>query len=197
MSEFDVHVGSSKLYAWNGTREREITIDPTTRAVTTISYPHAETHSENGYLAVHSELADNAGFIEVRVGTPDSPKRAHMQIFFQSALAATVQLWPNTTKTDVVLNRMASPNRDFESSNVTNLTICHTPGGTQAGDAVITRYIGSASTSGRADVGGAGGNRGEFKLARASAYLFKVTSRADSNALTLFFDYYLHTDKDP
>ena len=64
MSEFDVHVGSSKLYGWNGTREREIGIDPTTRALMSISYPHAETHGQNGYLAVHSELADSAEFID-------------------------------------------------------------------------------------------------------------------------------------
>jgi len=170
-------------------------LDPTTWSVRVISQAHAEAHEQNAYLAVHSALKDTAGLIEVRIGTLNSAKRAHMSVFFETALAATVQMWKDTTKTDEAGNRMGTPNRDFESSNTSGLTICHTPGGTDARTANITRYIGSATTAGKADVGGGGGNRGEFKLKRNAAYLFKITSRADSNALTLFFDWYEHTDK--
>ena len=137
-------------------------IDNVTRAVMTIGYPHHETHAGSAYLAVYSALANDTDVIEVRVGTADSAKRAHFQVFFESALAATVQLWKDTTKTDASGNRIGAANRDFESTNTSLLTLCHTPGGSQSGDANITRYIGSASTSGRADVGGSGGNRGEF-----------------------------------
>ena len=77
-------------------------MDPTTWSIRTISQAHAEAHEQNAYLAVYSGLKDNAETIEVRIQTANSAKRAHLSVFFESALAATVQLWKDTKKVFVV-----------------------------------------------------------------------------------------------
>jgi len=174
---------------------RAIYIDRNTGAIISVSNEHHEAHDENAYYVVHSELAGNTDDAEVRIQTPDVAERAHMTIIIDSAIAATVALWKNTTMTHVANNIINPMNRDHDSVNTSGLTICHTPGGSQAGNPAITRYIGSASVSGKADVGGSGGSRGEFILSRNMTYLIRVTSRADDNALSIILDYYMHEPK--
>ena len=170
--------------------------DATTHAFVGIDYPHYETHAQNAYFAVYSALGNTDAVIEVRIQTADSAKRAHMIIIIDVALAATAQLWKGTTKTHEAGNALPLMNRDHDSTNTSGLTVCHTPGGTESAGSTLTRYIGSASASGRSDIGGTGGNRGEFKLSRNEDYLIRVTSRADANAMSIVLDYYEHTDKD-
>lgn len=149
-------------------------------------------HEGDAYFAVYSALADDTDLIEVRIQTPDTSTRAHMGITIDVALAATAQLWKATTKTHVAGNAMTKMNRDHDSSNTSGLTICHTPAGSQAGASALTRYFGAATTSGKGNAGGTGGNQGEFILARNTAYLIRVTSRADSNALTVILGWNEH-----
>jgi len=65
----------------------------------------------------------------------------------------------------------------------------------QTGTANLTRYLGSASTSGKTDSGGAGGSRAEFILQQNQAIMVDLVSRADNNALTIEMDWYEHTNK--
>jgi len=170
-------------------------IDTITHVLTTIDYPHHEIHDGSAFYAVRSELGDTAATVEVRIQTPDNTKWAHMTITIDTALAATAALWKSTTMTHEIGNVMNPMNRNHNSTNPSGLTICHTPGGTQAGDPNLTRYIGSASVSGKVDVGGSGGSRGEFILDQAEAYFIRVTSRADANAMSIILDWYEHTSK--
>ena len=96
---------------------RLFNLEPTTWALPVIDYSHKEIHDQNGYLAIYSALKDDTETIEVRIGTSNSPKRAHLTIHILSGLASTAQLWKNTTKTDEVGNRVTAINRDFESTN--------------------------------------------------------------------------------
>jgi hypothetical protein len=169
--------------------------DKSTNATSTITYPHKEAHGGRAYLSIHSALAADTEAIEVRIQASNTTRLSHMTIHIDSALAATTQLWKDTTKTDAVGNRLGALNRRFDSLNVTGMTNCHTPGGTQTGDATLTRYIGSTSVSGKADVGGGAGSRGEFILDQNSAHLIVLTSRVNNNALTIELDWYEHTDK--
>jgi len=170
-------------------------IDQVTHALTTIDYAHHEIHGGSAYYAVRSELGDTDATAEVRIQTPNTTKWAHMTITIDVALAATAALWKATTMTHEAGNLMTPINRNHNSSKSSGLVICHTPGGSQAGDPALTRYIGSASVSGKADVGGSGGSRGEFMLAQNTAYLIRVTSRADANAMSIVLDWYEHTSK--
>ena len=170
--------------------------DRATDYLVTLGQGHNESHSGNAYFAVYSVEANNTDLIEVRMQTPDTKKWAHMSITIDVALAGTAQLWKGTTKTHVTGNAMNKINRNHNSSNTSGLTICHTPGGSESASSVLTRYIGAASTSGRSDTGGTGGSRGEFILAQNTAYLIRVTSRANANALTILLDWYEHRSKE-
>ena len=183
------------MHGYQGTRNVALRVDANTHTLQVIDYAHHEAHGGSAYFAVYSGLANDTDFIEVRIQTPDTTKWAHMVITIDSALACTSELWTPTTKTDVSGNRITPLNRDNNSSNTTGLTICHTPAGTQTGDANLLQYIGAAAVSGRVNTGGGTGSRGEFILKQNSSYLIKVTSRADSNALSILLDWYEHTNK--
>ena len=174
---------------------RDATLDSTTWAQTIIDYEHHEEHSGSAYFAVYSATAGNTDAIEVRIQTPNTEKWAHMQFTLDAGLAATAQLWVDTTKTDVVGNRITPMNRNMNSSNTSGLTICHTPAGSQAGNAGLLQYIGAATANGRFITGGGTGSRGEFILEQNTAYLLKMTSRANGNALSILMDWYEHTNK--
>jgi len=119
-----------------------------------------------------------------------------MTIDIDSALAATAQLYRPTTKTDVIANRINPLNRDdIIGTKASGMTICHTPGGAEASTAMLTQYFGAATTNGKFVSSGGTSSRGEIKLRPNSSYLIVVTSRANSNALSINLDWYEHTDK--
>ena len=169
--------------------------DSVTNQLITIDYAHHEAHAGSAYFAVYSALANDTDLIEVRIQTPDTKKWAHMTIGIDGALASYAQMWVPTTKTHVAGNVITPFNRNNNSSNTSGLTICHTPAGSQAGTAALYQYLGAASTSGKAAVGGVTGSRGEFILLQNSSYLIRMTSRADNNALSIVLDWYEHQSK--
>ena len=183
--------GSRTLVDANGLSS----LDTTTGAINIIDYAHHEIHGGRGFFAIYSALAADEAVIEVRIQTPNSTRWAHMEIHMEAALAATASLWANTTKTHVSDNALTLLNKNFNSTNVSGLTVCHTPAGSQAGTADLMQYIGSATTSGKGDSGGSTSSRGEFILQQNTAYLLKLTSRAAANALSIILDWYEHTNR--
>ena len=177
--------------------------DDASDAVKNIPNDHAKIHAQEGWVFVHSELADDTDVMEVRIKvpallpnipkkSPNPSRRAHVPIQIHTALAATVELWKNTTKTDNEQNRVTPITCDFSVNDPGMLIICSNPGGAQAGAASLgPEYIGSTSVSGRTEVGGGTGGRFEFLL--AGAVLIRVTSRADANAMTVKSSYYENT----
>ncbi len=167
--------------------------DLATHATIVVDYPHHELHAGSAYFVIYSALANDTDVIEIRFQTPNTTKWAHMLIDIEAALAATAEIWEGTTKTHEAGNVLAALNRN--SANTSGLTICHTPGGAQAGAATIMEYVGSATVSGRVAAGGHSGGRNEVILDQNNDYLIRVTSRADANALTIVLDWYEHTSK--
>ena len=168
--------------------------DGISKSVKTISYPHHEIHDGRGFIVVYSALKDNAGAIEVRIRPNHATRKCHMVIHIEAALAATIQLWSETTKTYVLANNIEPVNRNFSNAKDSILSVCHTPAGVQAGTADFIQYIGSATANGKSDIGGGTTSRGEFILNPFTDYLITVTSRANSNALTILLDWYEHID---
>lgn len=164
--------------------------DGVSGALMTIDYAHHEIHEGNHYFAIYSALANNTDLIEVRILTPDTSTRAHMRIAVEVAIAATVAMWIDTTKTHAAGNAITPMNRDHNSANASTLTICHTPAGAEAAAAVLTEYVGSSVTGGRVAVGGEATNSAEFILEQNTAYLIRSTSRADGNAMSIILDWY-------
>jgi hypothetical protein len=85
-------------------------------------------------------------------------------------------------------------NRNQNSENTSGLTICHTPGGSEAAAAMLTQYVGAATVSGKAAGGGNATNEAEFILKQNTAYLIRGTSRADGNSVSIILDWYEHTN---
>jgi len=166
--------------------------DGVANALKVISYEHHEIHDGRGFIAVYSGLKDNTEFIEVRIRPRHDTRRCHMVIHTESALAATAELWVNTTKTHIVANAITPVNRDFSNPHSSVLSVCHTPAGAQAGAADLIQYLGAATAGGRSDVGGGTTSRGEFILNPWTDYLIKLTSRVNGNALTILLDWYEH-----
>ena len=142
------------------------------------------------YFAIYSAEADDTDSIEVRIQTPDSDTKAYMIFDIECALAATVSLWAATTKTHVADNAITPLNRDFNSNNASVVTICHTPGGSQAGAADLVEYVGASASGGRVAAGGEAASNSYFILKKNTAYLVQATSRADANALAIIMDWY-------
>lgn len=160
---------------------------------TGIDFAHYETHEGEAYFAVYSALKDNAGVVEVRLQTPDTTKWVHMVLSVDFAIAGLAELWKGTTKTHVADNAITPMNRNHNSANVSALTVCHTPGGTEEAAAALSLYVGAAATGGRVAVGGGAQSRGEFILEQNQDYLIRGTSRADGNAISIVLDWYEHT----
>jgi len=167
-------------------------VDSMTGWLKTISGPHHETHEGNSYYVVYSALAADEAAISIRIKTPNSNVLDHTTIHVETALAATIQMWMSTTKTHNASNEIIPLNKDFNSSKLSGTQVCHTPGGSQAGAARLTQYIGSATTNGKTNSGGVTSSRGEFILKANTAYLITVTSRAAANAMSIILDWYEH-----
>ena len=180
----------------NGTTSVVPTVDASTNAINVIDYPHHEIHGGSAYFQVYSAIKNDTEFIEVRIQTPNTTKWGHYELIIVGSLAGTVELWAATTKTHAAGNVITMVNRNFNSTNASGLTVCHTPAGAQAGVASLgPQYYGATASGGRVSVGGGANSRGEFILKQNTAYLIKNTSRADGNALSIIIDGYEHTAK--
>lgn len=157
----------------------------------TITNAHQHIHNEESYLATYSALKGDSESIDALISVPISAhEEPHLIITFESALASTIEVWYPTTKTDVPGNRITAINRVLGSSNASPVLLCHTPGGSQAGTATITRYVGSPTTPAQVDIGGGANTRGELLIPKGGSLYLKFTSRSANNALTLIFDWY-------
>jgi hypothetical protein len=165
-------------------------VDSTISALTTEDYSIREIAAGNRYFAIYSALKDTAGYIEVRIQTPDTTKRAYVTFIIECSLAATVSLWKPTTKTHNATNAIVPMNRNHNSANTSVLTVCHTPDGVESGTAALTEYVGAATGGGRIVVGGDAASRSAFVLEQNQSYLIRAASRTDANALSIILDYF-------
>jgi hypothetical protein len=170
----------------------EIELDNILKYIISIDEEHHLVHSGKKFIAFHSQLRENAEIVEIWLKAPDSKKLSHMAFGIETALAATVELWLNTTKTYVHANRLVGRNQNLNLPIDTFMNMCHTPAGSQAGSANLGPfYIGSASVAGKSVIGGSSpGTRHEWLLERGVPMLIRITSRANANAVTFEGSYY-------
>lgn len=158
---------------------------------TQISSQHRWVHEQYSWVSIQSQVLGSAGTMEVRVGIPaTASKEAHLLVTFESALSADYEIWANTTKTDASGNRMTSMNRVLLSSNTPELLVCHTPGGSQAGNADLKRVVGAPGTFFSSGIGGSGVERNEIVVSPGTQLLIKITSNAASNSCAIVLDWY-------
>ena len=155
-----------------------------------IDHAHHEIHRGLGYVATDTATVNDAGTREVRIAVA-ATHEAHMTFEVSATLHTTIQFYEDTTKADVSGNRLTSINRNRDSSNTSNVTICHTPSGSGDGTILFTFAFGADSLgAAKPGFGGVEGSRGEFILKPGKVYLLKVTSGTDGNLISIILDWY-------
>lgn len=163
-----------------------------TRALLVTDDNHYHVHEGKAFYVIYSGLANTSDVIEVLLQTPDTDESVNLSVHFVSALACTVEIWDETTKTYVLANDIPAENRKEDSTNVTGVKVCHTPAGAESNPATHTIYVGATTVGGRADDGGTTNN--EHIAGRNKTKLYRMTSRADGNSMTFYMDWYDHTE---
>jgi hypothetical protein len=170
-------------------------IDRITDVPLTIDYAHHEIHAGAAYHLTHSALRANSEVVDVYLKTGIVTAQAHMIISIDVALAATLEIYEDSTMVDAPANRITPFNLNRSSSRTSQLTCCHTPTGTETGTRLILHYIGNTSQGATTGTGGQGGARNEIILRNNTAYLIRITSRSNGNSCTVVLDWYEHTPK--
>ena len=176
--------------------------DSTTNATKTVDYPHHEVHDGRAFVVTDvSELGDG-GIRRIRFQTPDTTRWSHMIPTITTGLAAQAWLYEATTLQHVVANVLTPRNRNRNSTNVSGMTICHTPLGnssSSSGEAVevilATQAWGTPGKGASPGFGGSARGSAEWVLKQNTAYLVEVISAAASNAVSIELDWYEHINK--
>ena len=173
-------------------QKRAVRLDPVTHSVLTMGYFDHEIWAGESYYVNASTLVGVGGKLTVYLKTPDSPKLMNLEIFFESALAATVRTWRGAGPVFVPANRLPPLNRFHDSPNTSAASICHTPATAFTQNPINKVYIGSTSVSGRSDAGGPVSGRKGFIISRNAEYQFELESSAADNSLSIWLDWFEH-----
>jgi hypothetical protein len=183
---------------------KAILIDPYTHSVMTTDYGHHEIHAGEHHIAAKSALLASGATLDLMFKMNAAPKLANMELTIEGSLAYTLNFWGRgiSTKTFVPANTVQMTNRNHhllaasESFYTSAISLCHTAGGTESANPSFGPiYVGSATTGGRADVGGESGSRNEILLEDGAFYRVEVVSRAADNAVTIYLDWYEHASR--
>jgi len=171
-----------------GSHGEEIGVSALGSALKLIDLAHAEIHEGHAFMLSDSATLNIAGTREIRFVTPNSMTEIHLALQVGTSLAATVALFETTTKAHVVGNVLTPVNRNRNAKDTSEAVACHTPSGAGDGTQIYAVSLGTAGA-----LTGAGGSRreqSELILKRNTAYLLRVTSSANANAVSINFDWY-------
>jgi len=207
--DWDTGLGLSNFSA----RQRKaVLLDPATHALLVVDYPHHEIHAGEHHVAIAGTLMDTDGVHEILFKSPlvtghtlDQVRRrkAHLVLSVDSSLASTVRLYRNSTKTFNASNLVPYWNRNdhafaaSESYFTSSFSICVAPGGTENSEDILGPIFLGSNQAGPfgVEVGGSTGTRNEFILEPDRWYRIEVVSRANSNAVNVWFDWYDHAEQ--
>lgn len=169
------------------------TVDHSTGARTTITYPHHEIHAGSAFVVSEANTLGDGNTREYLLETANTAKWPHLIITISGSLDTAFILYEDTTKTTGTA--VTELNRDRNSIKTAGMVVTHTPAGAGNGTPIYTERFGT--DSGPAGKGGAGGGgRGihEFILQQNTKYLIIITSHSAANNVTTLFDWYEHTN---
>jgi len=195
MSEWDVHIRAAKLYGWNGTRERELGMDASTRVLSVIDYAHHEVHDGSAFWAANNATLGNAEINTVAITTPNTTKWAHLLLDISSSAVATFDVLEGVTS--LASGAAFTPlnfNRNSAKSSAMVASVGDTPGSDPivptGGTAIWTETLGARG------IVTSRNNASELILKQNSIYLFRITNGASANNCTILLNWYEHTDKE-
>jgi hypothetical protein len=183
------------IAALNGSGWRPTSGDTSTRSLTNISYEHHEIHEGEAYVTTYAvDTLDDTDTAELLIETPNTTKWAHLIVDVMGTHDTTIVFSETSTKTTGTA--MNEVNRNRNSGNTAGIVVTHTPGGAGAGTTIYTAIFGADATPASGGVFGNHRGRAEFILKQNEKYLLVVTSATDGNRVSIFLNWYEHTDKD-
>ena len=181
----------------NGIRTGQVLeTDGATGALTTISYPHHEVHSENHYYIEGWTELDTNDTLFVKLVTPDTVVWSHFK-WDIAGTGITITTLDEAATGGMTGGSGVTPlNNDRNSSNTSGMVL--TSGVTNA-DSFTTRIgdtkFGSATSPQRA-IGGGSGREDEILLKQNTTYLRTFISETDDNFVSFKAFWYEHANED-
>ena len=120
---------SVKLYAWNGNRDRELSMDASTWAINTIDYAHHEVHGGSAYWVANNATLGNGELNTISLTTPDTTKWAHLLLQIDSGAVGVFDVLEDVTS--LASGAASTPlnfNRNSAKTSVLTAKVGDTPG---------------------------------------------------------------------
>jgi predicted RecA/RadA family phage recombinase len=168
-----------------------IFVDNTNNIPVTIGYSHYKIHNGESFFYSDSVTLGNGGIQYYLMETPDTSEWAHIVSNFAHTLTCKTEVFEGGDRSGSTIQIIGNKNRNNSGSSVMNI-YKGISGGTTDGSLIFV-YEAGAST-GKYAFGGAYGTRDEIILKQNCKYLYKFTSSADSNVISLVLDWYEHTN---
>lgn len=162
-------------------------VDPDTDAAVVLDFDHHEVHEGDSYVATYFASAVGSGSnVDLRVTAPNTAVRCHIVPECVGSVEFEALIYEGGNVT--VGTDLDKTNRDRNSANTATLEVAHTPTVTTTGTLIWSQRFGSGVQRG-------GESRGlnEIILDQGTTYLFRVTSRAASNTISVMLNWYEHT----
>lgn len=176
-----------------------LAVDQTTRVLAAVDYEHYEVHvGEMFRFCYIDEDIDSAETKEYLITAPDTTSWSHFVWHVTSSLKGKVEFFKDSTRTTTDTAETAY-NANHNTTDQATLSIqTHTTTDGADGTRFDCASWGTA-TAGGSFGGGAGGearSEAEVVTEQDGVYLFKFTSGAADNNLTIRFGWYEHTNYD-
>ena len=202
------------LYGFNGTRDRQVRIDASTRALTTITYEHHEIHGGGSYSTSYAitTAATSGHQSGIYMLTP-ATKEIHLVVEFSASVAANYSICEGITlAADTGTDGVAIYNRNRNSTKTSEIKDNATPqvankvstlsqaelagdGSWACGTTIRTAPL--EAGSGPKPAGGASRGSQEYILKKSTAYAFIITNTvATANKHDILLDWYEHTPQE-
>ncbi len=159
--------------------------------------PSSHSHIHDGHRFFYSELITlaSAGTRDILIATPDTTKWAHFtELSIAGNKETNVKVYEDTT-TSADGTGLTEINRNRNSGTVNTTVLTHTPTVSDVGTLIFEVQFGEATGPASSRAGGAGATRQEVILKQNTKYLIRITSAANDNDISNFFDWYEHTSE--
>ena len=195
------------ILGWNGTHYYRVALDWSTRALTTIGYPHHEIHAGSHYFVGGFDEMASGETKAFTVYVPTGAANPHMQFAVTSNKILTYYIYEEDDSATAVEIGTGSPvtavNNERNSDNTSGVHITLNPNIYNTGAlSANSEYIdsgkfGTAGAGAKQDVGGQAGHENELVLRSGTTTIYQFISGEASAFVSYRGWWYEHLAKDP
>lgn len=186
------------LHGYNGIRQRQVSIDASTRSLKNISEPHAELHGGNVFHAYRSDTLATGDNIWIALTTPNTDKEAHIvwSLYCAGAIVLTITRAVSSYTGGTAQTPQNAYQRGTVKSSVCTVKV-GSDGALSDGIAVTGGTEFDAVGVGSGNKGSnVAGSRDEFIPAKNSITIYDILAVGNNIVCDLHIDWYEHTPKE-